>query len=43
MNEPVGVVPSSRFPEVEHAERMLSLGNARNEKELREWEDESLT
>jgi DNA ligase (NAD+) len=35
----VGVAPSSRFPEVEHAERMLSLGNARNEKELREWEE----
>jgi DNA ligase (NAD+) len=35
----VGAAPSGRFPEVEHAERMLSLGNARNEEELRGWED----
>jgi DNA ligase (NAD+) len=34
----VGGAPSSRFPEVEHRERMLSLGNARNEEELRAWE-----
>ena len=34
----VGAAPSGRFPEVEHAERMLSLGNARNEEELRAWE-----
>jgi DNA ligase (NAD+) len=35
----VGAAPSGRFPEVEHAERMLSLGNARNEEELRAWEE----
>jgi DNA ligase (NAD+) len=35
----VGAAPSGRFPEVEHAERMLSLGNARNEEELRGWEN----
>jgi DNA ligase (NAD+) len=35
----VGAAPSGRFPEVEHAQRMLSLGNARNEEELRAWED----
>ena len=35
----VGAAPSSRFPEVEHRERMLSLGNARNEDELRAWEE----
>lgn len=34
----VGGAPSGRFPEVEHAEPMLSLGNARNEEELRAWE-----
>jgi DNA ligase (NAD+) len=34
----VGAAPSGRFPEIEHAERMLSLGNARNEEELRAWE-----
>jgi DNA ligase (NAD+) len=34
----VGAAPSSRFPEVEHHEQMLSLGNARNEEELRAWE-----
>jgi DNA ligase (NAD+) len=35
----VGAAPSGRFPEVEHAERMLSLGNARSEEELRGWEE----
>jgi DNA ligase (NAD+) len=35
----VGAAPSGRFPEVEHVERMLSLGNARNEEELRGWEN----
>ncbi len=35
----VGAAPSGRFPEVEHAERMLSLGNARSEEELRAWEE----
>lgn len=35
----VGAAPSGRFPEVEHAERMLSLGNARAEEELRAWEE----
>jgi DNA ligase (NAD+) len=35
----VGAAPSSRFPEVEHHEQMLSLGNARNEEELRAWEN----
>ena len=35
----VGAAPSGRFPEVEHAERMLSLGNARTEEELRAWEE----
>jgi DNA ligase (NAD+) len=34
----VGAAPSSRFPEVEHHEQMLSLGNARSEEELRAWE-----
>jgi DNA ligase (NAD+) len=34
----VGAPPQSRFPKVEHAERMLSLGNARDEEELRGWE-----
>ncbi len=34
----VGAPPSGRFPEVEHAERMLSLGNARTEEEIRAWE-----
>jgi DNA ligase (NAD+) len=34
----VGAAPSGRFPEVKHRERMLSLGNARNEEELRGWE-----
>ncbi len=34
----VGAAPSSRFPEVEHHEQMLSLANARSEEELRAWE-----
>jgi DNA ligase (NAD+) len=34
----VGAAPSGRFPEVEHAERMLSLANARSEEEMRAWE-----
>ena len=34
----VGAPPLERFEQVEHAEPMLSLGNARNEEELRAWE-----
>ncbi len=34
----VGAPPLDRFERVEHAEQMLSLGNARNEEELRAWE-----
>jgi DNA ligase (NAD+) len=34
----VGAPPSERFAKVQHAEPMLSLGNARNEEELRAWE-----
>jgi DNA ligase (NAD+) len=34
----VGAPPLERFEPVEHAEGMLSLGNARNEEELRAWE-----
>jgi DNA ligase (NAD+) len=34
----VGAAPLDRFEQVEHAEQMLSLGNARNEEELRGWE-----
>jgi DNA ligase (NAD+) len=34
----VGAQPLERFAQVEHAEPMLSLGNARNEEELRAWE-----
>jgi DNA ligase (NAD+) len=34
----VGAPPLGRFEPVEHAEAMLSLGNARNEEELRGWE-----
>jgi DNA ligase (NAD+) len=34
----VGAPPLDRFEQVEHAEPMLSLGNARNEEELRAWE-----
>ena len=34
----VGAAPLERFEQVRHAEPMLSLGNARNEEELRAWE-----
>ncbi len=34
----VGAPPLERFAEVEHAEPMLSLANARDEEELRAWE-----
>jgi DNA ligase (NAD+) len=34
----VGAPPLDRFRQVEHAEPMLSLANARNEEELRAWE-----
>ncbi len=34
----VGAPPLERFQQVEHIEQMLSLGNARNEEELRAWE-----
>jgi DNA ligase (NAD+) len=35
----VGAPPLERFEQVEHLEQMLSLGNARNEEELRGWEN----
>ena len=35
----VGAPPLDRFEQVEHLEQMLSLGNARNEEELRAWEN----
>jgi DNA ligase (NAD+) len=35
----VGAPPLDRFEQVEHAEQMHSLGNARNEEELRAWEN----
>jgi DNA ligase (NAD+) len=35
----VGAPPLDRFEQVKHAEQMLSLGNARNEEELRAWEN----
>ncbi|HEV7562332.1 MAG TPA: NAD-dependent DNA ligase LigA [Solirubrobacterales bacterium] len=35
----VGAPPLERFDPVEHLEAMLSLGNARNEEELRGWEN----
>ena len=35
----VGAAPLDRFERVEHIEPMLSLGNARNEEELRAWEN----
>jgi DNA ligase (NAD+) len=35
----VGAPPLERFEQVEHHEAMLSLGNARNEEELRAWEN----
>jgi DNA ligase (NAD+) len=34
----VGAPPLERFRQVQHVEQMLSLGNARNEEELRAWE-----
>ncbi len=34
----VGAPPLDRFEQVEHAEQMLSLANARDEEELRAWE-----
>jgi DNA ligase (NAD+) len=34
----VGAPPLERFEQIEHAEQMLSLANARNEEELRGWE-----
>jgi DNA ligase (NAD+) len=34
----VGAPPLDRFEQIEHAEPMLSLANARNEEELRAWE-----
>ena len=34
----VGAPPLDRFEQVEHVEQMLSLGNARNEEEMRGWE-----
>ncbi|MGH2905414.1 MAG: NAD-dependent DNA ligase LigA [Solirubrobacterales bacterium] len=34
----VGGAPAGRFPQVEHLQPMLSLANARNEDELRAWE-----
>jgi DNA ligase (NAD+) len=34
----VGAQPLDKFEQVEHHEAMLSLGNARNEEELRAWE-----
>ena len=35
----VGAAPLEQFEPVEHVEAMLSLGNARNEEELRAWEN----
>jgi DNA ligase (NAD+) len=35
----VGAAPLEQFEPVEHLEAMLSLGNARNEEELRAWEN----
>ncbi|HYG96022.1 MAG TPA: NAD-dependent DNA ligase LigA, partial [Solirubrobacterales bacterium] len=35
----VGAPPLDRFAQVEHLEQMLSLGNSRNEEELRAWEN----
>jgi DNA ligase (NAD+) len=35
----VGAPPLDRFEPVEHLEQMLSLGNSRNEEELRGWEN----
>jgi DNA ligase (NAD+) len=35
----VGAPPLDRFEQVQHHEQMLSLGNSRNEEELRGWEN----
>ena len=35
----VGAAPLEGFEQVDHLEQMLSLGNARNEEELRSWEN----
>ncbi len=35
----IGAPPLEKFEEIEHLEPMLSLGNARNEEELRAWEN----
>jgi DNA ligase (NAD+) len=35
----VGAEPLAKFEQVAHPEQMLSLGNARNEEELRAWEN----
>jgi DNA ligase (NAD+) len=35
----VGAPPLEKFEQIEHLEPMLSLGNARNEAELRAWEN----
>src|SRR4051794_14676742 len=35
----VGAAPLEQFEQVEHLEAMLSLGNSRNEEELRGWEN----
>ncbi|MFM8526842.1 MAG: NAD-dependent DNA ligase LigA [bacterium] len=35
----VGGIPLEKFGQIEHAEPMLSLANARNEEELRSWAD----
>jgi DNA ligase (NAD+) len=35
----IGAPPLDRFEQVEHLEQMLSLGNSRNEEELRAWEN----
>ena len=35
----IGGAPLAKFEQVEHPEQMLSLGNARNEEELRAWEN----
>ena len=38
----IGGAPLAKFEQVEHPEQMLSLGNARNEEELRAWEAETM-
>ena len=35
----IGAPPLEKFDQVEHLEPMLSLGNARNEEEMRAWEN----